>query len=351
MKKLFITFSLLVLIKPSFAGPGHDHGDSAFASGTAPTSNFELSEQQMKNLGIKSEKADFLPITNTVEMLAFTELLPEKRVVISPRFGGKILKISVKVGQKVKRGDRLVTLEPVNVGNNNVTLFAPIDGFVLNLHANAGEIVDAGGNILEVGDASQMLIRGVAYETPDIAKIKVDQNVNVHLDITPEHHIQGKVQRINRVIDPESRTFSVFALVHTPEHDIQAGLQGTMEILTGNDIPVLAVPKRAVLGELGSYFVYVIKDNQVEKRDVTLGIKTAHHLEIKSGIFPFEHVVTNGNYQLQYISVGGIKDHAHDDDSSHAHAGHSHDEKHDDSGHEHEQVDHKHDHDHGNHKH
>lgn len=167
---------------------------------------------------------------------------------------------------------------------------------------------------MHIGDPTQMLVRGVAYETPDISSIEVEQNVEVHLDVAPDRHIDGQVQRINRVIDPDSRTFSIFALIDTPEGDIQPGLQGTMEIFTGDESSVLAVPKRAVLGELGAYFVYVIKDKEVEKRDVTVGAKSSHHIEIKSGLFPNEHVVKNGNYQLQYMSVGGIQEHDHDEE-------------------------------------
>jgi len=253
----------------------------------------------------------------------------------------------VKVGQEVKKGQRLVTLEPVSVGNSNVVLSAPMGGFVLNLRAGVGEIVDAGGDILEIGDASQMLVRGVAYETPDIQILKVGQKAKLHLDIAPDRHIEGKIQRINRVIDPESRTFSIFALIDTPKGDIQPGLQGTMEIFTTADAPVMAVPKRAVLGELGSYFVYVIKGQEVEKRDVTVGVKRGHHIEIKSGLFPNESVVTNGNYQLQYMSVGGIQEHSDDEKSHDEQEDHFHDDGHD---HSDETESDNHD-DHSDHKH
>lgn len=329
MKKILITLAFLTFVSPVYAGPGHDHGESAFAGGTGPATHFDLTEQQMSNLDIKSAKAEFLPMQNTVDMLAFTELLPERTAAVSPHFEGKIVDITVQVGEKVKKGQPLVTLQPVNVGTQKVILYAAIDGFVMQLDAGLGEIIPTGGNIMHIGDPTQMLVRGVAYETPDIGSIKVGQNVEVHLDVNPDLHIDGTVQRINRVIDPASRTFSVFALIDTPEGDIQPGLQGTVEIFTGNDAPVLAVPKRAVLGELGSYFVYVIKGQEIEKRDVTLGVKTGHHIEIMSGLFPNERVVTNGNYQLQYMSVGGIQDHAHDEEPHDEQEGHAHDDGHD----------------------
>jgi len=347
MQKLLLTLFLVAFISPAYAGPGHDHGESAFAGGSGPATHFDLTDQQMNNLGIQSAKVEFLPIAQAVDMLAFTELLPEKKASISPRFGGKIIDIAVKVGQEVKKGQRLVTLEPVSVGNSNVVLSAPMGGFVLNLRAGVGEIVDAGGDILEIGDASQMLVRGVAYETPDIQILKVGQKAKLHLDIAPDRHIEGKIQRINRVIDPESRTFSIFALIDTPKGDIQPGLQGTMEIFTAADAPVMAVPKRAVLGELGSYFVYVIKGQEVEKRDVTVGVKIGHHIEIKSGLFPNESVVTNGNYQLQYMSVGGIQEHTDDEKPHDEQEDHSHDDGHD---HSDETESDNHD-DHSDHKH
>ena len=353
MKRIILTLSFLTFINPAFAGPGHDHGESAFASGAGPALNFDLTDQQMSNLGIKSTKVKFLVIQNTVDMLAFTELLPENTAAVSPHFEGKIIDINVKVGEKVKKGQNLVTLQPINVGTQRITLNSAIDGFVMQLDAGLGEIIPTGGDIMHIGDPTQMLVRGIAYETPDIGSIEVGQNVEVHLDISPDRHIDGKIQRINRVIDPESRTFSVYALIDTPKGDIQPGLQGTMEIFTGDGTPVMTIPKRAVLGELGSHFVYVIKNKHVEKRDVTLGTKTGHHIEIKSGLFPNERVVTNGNYQLQYISVGGIHEHDHDEKSHDELEGHTHDDGHDHDHAENEDdhSDHENHDDHNGHKH
>ena len=341
MKQILSIIALLALSSPAFAGPGHDHGEGAFAGGADPATHFELTDRQMDNLGIASSPAEFLPMQHTVDMLAFTELLPERKATISPRFGGKIVRLNVKVGEAVKKGQALAVLAPITVGSSNVTLKSPLDGFVLQLHTGIGAVVDAGDDIMEIGDPSQMLVRGVAYETPDIKRLQVGQRAEVHLDIDPDRHIDGKVQRINRVIDPESRTFSVYALVDTPKGDIQPGLQGTMEIFTGDDTPVLSIPKSAVLGELDAYFVYVINGHDVEKRDITTGAKSGHHVEVTSGLFPNDKVVTRGNYQLQYISVGGVQEHDHDDDHDEK-EGHSHDDGHDHDDHEDDPSGHDH---------
>ena len=345
MKNILTLLAVIALVSPAYAGPGHDHGESAFAGGGAPVTHFELNEAQMQNLDIRFEPVQRLPIQDTVDMLTFTELLPEKHATISPRFGGKIVDIAVKVGQEVDKGQRVATLEPVSVGNSNVVLTAPMSGFVVSLPAGVGEIIDPGGTIMEIGDPSQMLLRGVLYETPDITKIDIGQSAHAHLDIAPERELIGKVQRINRAIDPQSRTFSIYALIETPKGDISPGLQGRMEIATGKDDPVLAVPKRAVLGELGTFFVYVIDGLEVERRDVMLGAKSGQHIEIKKGVELGEQVVTQGNYQLQYISVGGVHTHDHGPGEDH-HDHENHEDAHADHGHDdHEGHDH---HDHHN---
>ena len=327
MKHILFLFLFVSVTPSAVGGPGHDHGEGAFAGKASPSNHFVLTEQQIKNLGIRSSKPTFLPISRTVNMLAFTELLPERRSSVSLHFEGVVLSLDAKVGEEVKKGQLLAKAKAVNIGAKEVSFYSPIDGYVLELNAELGEILPTGGKIMHIGDPRQMLVHGIAYETPDISFLEIGQAVEVHLDIAPERHIEGKVQRINKVIDPETRTFSVYALINTPEGDIQPGLQASMEIFTGSNTPVLTVPKRAVLGELGSYFVYVINGEHFEKRNVIVGAKTSHHIEIKSGLFPYESVVTNGNYQLQYISIGGVQEHDHDEKEVHSHDdenGHAH---------------------------
>ncbi len=174
------------------SGPEHDHGESFFSQDEIYSDFIKLSKEQVKNLNIRSEKVKLLPISETIEFLAFTELVPEKKFTVSPRFEGKIIELPIKLGQSVKEGDKIVTLQPLKVGNKNIILNAPLNGFILNINAGIGEIIKAGGNILEIGDTSHMLVRGIAYETPDINLIKFGQKVEIHLDVNPKNKINGK---------------------------------------------------------------------------------------------------------------------------------------------------------------
>lgn len=330
-----ILFALLLCPTSAYAHEGH--GDEVFANSPTASGSITLSIDQMKNLGIKSTEATMIPAQETVEMLAFTELLPEQQANITARFEGRVTALSTKLGDTVQAGQALMTIEPFSVGSSPVSLSSPIDGVVLQQNAIIGQSATPDKTLMLIGNLGQMLVKGLAYETADIQKLAVGQKVEIHLSIAPDKHLEGTVQRINRVIDPQTRLFSIYALIDTPLRDVEPGLQGTMEVMTGDENPVLTVPKQAVLGEMGSYFVYVIKARVVEKRDVTIGAKTGDHIEILKGVAAGELVVTQGNYQLQYMAATAAAAHSHDEEQD---AEHTHDHEHGNEA-EHQSHDHQ----------
>ena len=355
MNFIFIIYFSFFSIN-SFSGPEHDHGEGAFSDEVMTPKQFKINDLKFQNLNIQSKKVETIQLSDSFEMLAFTELLPNKQITISPKFSGKILDINVKVGQKIKKGNRLATLKPITIANKNIQLSSPIDGLVLRQFAKIGDVLNPGDIILEIGDTSKILIRGVAYETPEIEKIKVGQKVEVHLDIFPNKELAGVITRINPLIDPENRTFSVYALITSPFKNIRPGLQGLMEVFITKSKPVLVIPKKALLGSFGSYFVFTINGNEVEKKEVNIGVKKRHHVEILSGLKPDERVITNGNYQLQFLGVKEINSHDHEKHNHEDHEKHNHEdhEKHNHEDHEkHNHEDHeKHNHeDHEKHNH
>lgn len=69
---------------------------------------------------------------------------------ISP-MPGSIVEILIKPGQKVKKGDRLLTLEAMKMAH---TMLAPDDGLVKSIHCQVGDLVSEGIELLEFIKAS-----------------------------------------------------------------------------------------------------------------------------------------------------------------------------------------------------
>jgi cobalt-zinc-cadmium efflux system membrane fusion protein len=303
-----MTFRFALLLSlvalPALAGGDHDHGEGSFTGASSSTS-FALPQEVINNLKIETVTADLAPVQETVKLVAQIKLLPEKQAVITPRFQGKAIDIKAKIGEKISRGQPLVVLEPLTIGSSPVTLSAPIEGVLTQQNVVLGQVVDAGDVLMEVADRSQVLAKGLTYESEQLGKIRIGQAATLRIDSFQNRNFSGVIQRIDPSIDEKDRTFAVYALVENPEFTLLPHMQGDLTVAVGEEETLLTVPQRAVLGTVGQHFVYVQDGDHFEKRMVELGVRKGEAIEIISGIFPGEAVVTQGSYQLQYVTPEG----------------------------------------------
>jgi membrane fusion protein, heavy metal efflux system len=301
MKQIFLALLFLAISIPVHAHEGEDH---AAAPGTEETSQvtniIELSETAINNLGIQTVKATIAPRATTVDVNGIVEFLPERQAIATSRAAGRVSEIHVKAGEKVSKGQSLLTIQPIFVGSSPVSIPSPIDGYVTKQNIVLGQSVTPEAGLMEIGDSSEVLVRGVMYETPDVAKVQVGQNVSVNSSLIGSEPLMGKVQRMDGAYDRGSRTLNVYALVENPNRRLLANTQVVLSIEVAEPSDILTVPVKSILGESGEQFVFVRSGNAFERRSVKLGAKFGAEREILEGVFPDEDVVTVGNYQLQF---------------------------------------------------
>lgn len=305
----------------AFAHEGHVHGPGETEK--VATGPVVLTDEAIKNLGIQTITANPVPLQRTIAMIGRIEGLPERLAKIAPRTDGRVAEILVKLGDRVTAGQPVLRFEPRTVGNPPVILNSPINGFVVRQEASLGQALNPDTVLMEVADYSQVLARGMTFESPDLSLIKPGQNARVRLDVFSDRLFEGKVQRLDVGLERESRTFEVYVLLDNPDLQLRPNMQASVAIAIGESQEVLAVPQRAVLGDLGNLFVFVRDGNTFERRNVVLGMKAGDQVEIIEGVLPGDNVVTEGQYQLQF-AAGPAKNIAAAVDE-HGPAGHSHD--------------------------
>lgn len=303
MRLSLIAILIFLTSTSAFAHEGHDESGGKFdkpapASVSAP---LKLTAAAIQNLGIETAPAILKPVSDSITVQTQIAVLPEKQATVTPRFQGKIVSLNAKLGQAVKKGQALVTLEPLSIGNAPVTLTAPAAGYVSSVKAVLGQVVEAGADLIEIGNTGQVLAKGSVYESPDMHRLKAGQRVTLILDSLPTHVFSGVLQRFDRLVNPETRTLDVYALLEGDSSVLLPNLQGQMTIAVGEMSDRLMIPRKAVLGDRGSLFVFVREGELFEKRLVVLGKKNGTDVEIIEGVLPDEAVVIQGNYQLQYM--------------------------------------------------
>lgn len=286
--------------------------------------------------------------TATVQLTEeFTsEIEPYKENDITPAAQGvHIERILVEVGDKVKQGQVLVTLDPTQytqqlvqlqtieddynrlqpvyeaggisaqqiqqakaqldvqrevVANikKNIEVRSPISGVVTARNYESGDLF-AQQPILHVMQTDQLKVIANISEQY-FPSVKLGMPVELKVDIFPDKTFEGRVSLIYPALDPATRTFKVEVKVPNSKQELRPGMYARTTFNMGEK-PGVMVPDVAVQKQVGSAerFVYVIVgDSVAERRPVTVGRQVGDRMDILSGVAAGEQVAVTAMSRL-----------------------------------------------------
>jgi len=131
-KYLLSLFLLLGVLAPIQSTLADDDDDEEYEE--ISRINDELSTK----VGIVTAKATAGTISQTVTVYGSVTQAPENSHEIYARFPGIIKSVNVAIGDTVKKGDRIATIES-NESLKSYPIHAPASGVIVQRHANPGE--------------------------------------------------------------------------------------------------------------------------------------------------------------------------------------------------------------------
>jgi Cu(I)/Ag(I) efflux system membrane fusion protein len=175
---------------------------------------------------------------------------------------------------------------------------APRDGVVLERNAVDGQGFKAGDVLFRIADHSVVWVIANVAEG-DIGALKPGQSVNVTTRAHPGRVFTGKVAVIYPHLMKETRTARVRIELPNPDLALLPDMYGDVEIATGSEEPVVAVPSSAVI-DSGARQVVILDrgEGRFEPREVKLGRKGDGYVEVQSGLKAGDSVVVNGNFLI-----------------------------------------------------
>jgi Cu(I)/Ag(I) efflux system membrane fusion protein len=133
----------------------------------------------------------------------------------------------------------------------------------------------------------------------DIDALKLDQEVKVTIRARPGRVFTGKVTVIYPVLMKETRTARVRIELANSDLALMPDMYADVEIATGAEDAVLAVPASAVIDSGVRQVVLLDQgEGRYEPRDVKLGRKGDGFIEVLSGVSENDQVVGNGNFLI-----------------------------------------------------
>ncbi len=260
----------------------------------------------------------FISCTGTV--------LPKNRLEIKPPVGGRIERILIQEGDKVKTGqilawmsstERAALLDAARGKGEKalqyweetykpIPLPAPIDGEVIVAKTQPGQTITTADAVVVLSD--HLIVRAQVDET-DIGKITTDMKAIITLDAYPDIKIKASVGHIYY----ESKTVNnvtIYEVDLTPEevpHFFRSGMNASVDFIEQSRENALLIPQEAAYKEKDEDFVYVKQNNgrQPQAVRVKLGISNDKNVEVLSGINENDRIILKAKkYRLPKNNIG-----------------------------------------------
>lgn len=283
-------------------------------------------------------------VSDVAETVDFTTtLLPYKKSFITPQMALRIDEIRVEVGDHVKKGELVATLDKnqynqsaaqlrnaeQNLGRmrsvyeaggvsksqidelttsvtvlretvanleRNIELRSPIDGVITGRYNEPGDLfamganADGGMGVLQVMQIDKLKAI-VALSEKYYPLVYKGMKVKVMAEVFGDREFEGTVNIVYPAINSTTHTFNVEVIVPNAKEVLRPGMFARTEFNMGNR-QSLTVPDVAVQKQMGvnDRYVYVVKDGVAERRVVELGRQVADRVEILSGVSAGEEV-------------------------------------------------------------
>jgi membrane fusion protein (multidrug efflux system) len=205
------------------------------------------------------------------EQVAQQKALVEKKSIRAP-FDGRLGISTVNLGQYLNPGDKIVTLQSLDVLYNDFSL-----------------------------------------PQQELGRIKKGQVVIALSDTYPGRAFRGRVTTINPKVEADTRNVQVESVINNPRGELLPGMFVGVEIDTGVTQKYLTLPQTAVSFNPYGEMVFIVEKGEkdasghealtVKQTIVTVGATRGDQAAILSGIKEGDIVVTSGHFKLKPSSA------------------------------------------------
>ncbi len=231
----------------------------------------------------------------------------DRAAAVSPKYAGTVREIYVEIGDSVKEGDILATIESRET-LANYPVKAPLAGVVVSRGSSVGELAGEEADLFEIVDLSSVWVEVHVFPQHRHA---VRKGQAVHLMASDGHEVETELNYVSPLIDPETRTVKARCVLVGGGDDFSPGAFVRAQIAVESVQARVRVEKEAVQTMNGETIVFIEDEHGVEPRDVQVGISGGDFVEIESGLEPGEKVVTHGAFDLKAeLVTSGLDPHA-----------------------------------------
>jgi membrane fusion protein (multidrug efflux system) len=216
-------------------------------------------------------------------------------------------------------------------------IYAPFDGTIGISQVRLGNLVSAGTTILNTISSDNPMAVDFLVNEAQLPHFEELQRTQQGLDslftiLLPDQTLYphlGKILFIDRAVDPQTGTIDIRLAFSNPQYILRPGMSTVVRVHNQDPSPQIVVPSRAVVEQMGEYFLFVARDTVMQRqgsdtartqsdtvetpklrafqKKVQLGQTIGPNVVIRSGVNPGDQIVLDGVQAIHegsQISVG-----------------------------------------------
>ena len=293
-KSLFILLLAPIVVAACGGATAPQSAELAAEASESSGADVELTPGQLKAAGIGLEKVEPAQIREVLPLYGVVSPNAEHVREVGARFAGVVRSVERKLGDAVRQGDVLATVE----SNESLQVYAvrsPISGLISARNANAGEQTGE-KPLFVVMDLSTVWVE-LSLFARDAGKVRAGQTVLVKSPVA-ELTSQGKVTYVGP-FGNSNQALTARVEVPNPGNRWAPGLYVTGEVTLAQHAAALSIRSTAVQMIEDRPVVFVQADGKFSARPVVLGKTDGERWEVLQGLAIGEVYAAANSYVIK----------------------------------------------------
>ena len=272
--------------------------------------------------------------------------------------GGTIMQLRVKVGDRVRKGQLIASVDPTSIRNNyemahatkmqaedaykrmkqlhdkgslpdikwveaqsqlqqavsaeniarkslgDCNLYAPFGGVISEKYAEVGQNAAPGMPVVKLVTTNVLNVK-ISVPESEMASIHVRQRARIQVQALDGKQYEGYVIEKGVIADPVSRSYDVKIRVEGVDHALLPGMVSQVSLakidasLSSNGSAAIVIPASLVqIADDNSRFVWVDEGGKAVRRSITLGEYQSNGVVITSGLKQGDKLIVEGQQKV-----------------------------------------------------
>lgn len=180
---------------------------------------------------------------------------------------------------------------------NQLTIRAPIKGFVVARKAALGDAVQANSALFEIADLTEVSV-DLAFSPDDAGKVSVGSPVDIS---SAARTSAGRIAFLSRIVDPATRQVHAIAMLPNGNGIWRIGetVRVSVPLSDAKQTSTLAIPRAAVQTVDDKPSVFTRVKGGFAVKHVVLGAANGSYVAVTSGLSGDERIAVGNSYVLK----------------------------------------------------